>query len=65
MKKYRRHAAVLIMVVAAIITPADVLSMLAAAVPLFLLYEFSVFVCAFVFKRMEKDKMTTDIVKSN
>ncbi|MDL1913204.1 MAG: preprotein translocase subunit TatC [Bergeyella sp.] len=44
LKTYRRHAIVLIMVVAAIVTPADVMSMLAAAFPLLLLYEFSIFV---------------------
>ena len=50
---YRRHAIVLIMVVAAIITPADVFSMLAAAVPLLLLYEFSVLMCKRVYKRIQ------------
>lgn len=46
LRKYRRHALVGILVVAAIITPADPLSMLIAAAPLYLLYELSVFVCA-------------------
>ena len=45
LKKYRRHAIVAIMVVAAIITPADPFSMLIAAAPLYLLYELSVLVC--------------------
>ena len=46
LRKYRRHALVVILVVAAIITPADPVSMLIAAAPLYLLYELSVFVCA-------------------
>lgn len=46
LRKYRRHALVGILVVAAIITPADPVSMLIAAAPLYLLYELSVFVCA-------------------
>lgn len=45
LRKYRRHAIVSILVIAAIITPADPLSMLIAAAPLYLLYEFSVIVC--------------------
>lgn len=45
LKKYRRHAIVAILVVAAIITPADPFSMLIAAAPLYLLYELSVLVC--------------------
>ncbi|THV63431.1 twin-arginine translocase subunit TatC [Chryseobacterium candidae] len=54
MKTYRRHAIVLIMVVAAIITPADVLSMLMAALPLLILYEFSIMMCTFTYKKVQK-----------
>lgn len=55
LKTYRRHAIVLIMVVAAIVTPADVLSMMAAALPLLILYEFSVFMSNRVYKRLQKE----------
>ncbi|MGG5207886.1 twin-arginine translocase subunit TatC [Chryseobacterium sp. MIQD13] len=54
MKTYRRHAIVLIMVVAAIITPADVLSMLMAAFPLLILYEFSIVMCSVTYKKVQK-----------
>lgn len=54
LKTYRRHAIVLIMVVAAIVTPADVFSMLAAAFPLLILYEFSVLMSNRIYKRMQK-----------
>ena len=54
LRTYRRHAIVLIMTVAAIVTPADVLSMLAAAFPLLILYEFSVMLSARVYKRVQK-----------
>ena len=54
MKTYRRHAIVLIMVVAAIITPADVLSMLMAAFPLLILYEFSIIMCNITYKKVKK-----------
>lgn len=54
MKTYRRHAIVLIMVVAAIITPADVLSMVMAALPLLLLYEFSIVMCGYTYKKVQK-----------
>ena len=63
LKTYRRHAIVLIMVVAAIITPADVLSMLAAALPLLLLYELSILMSSFVYKKNQKQNQTTDLVK--
>ena len=45
LKKYRRHAVVVILIIAAIITPADPFSMLVAAAPLFILFEVSVFAC--------------------
>jgi sec-independent protein translocase protein TatC len=54
MRTYRRHAIVLIMVVAAIITPADVLSMIMAAFPLLLLYEFSILMCSYTYKKVQK-----------
>lgn len=45
MKKYRKHAIVAILCIAAIITPADPFSMMIAAAPLLLLYEASVLFC--------------------
>ena len=63
LKTYRRHAIVLIMVVAAIITPADVLSMMAAALPLVLLYEISIIMSNVIFKKMQRKLATGDIIK--
>ena len=45
LRKYRRHAIVAVLIVSAIITPADPGSMLILAAPLYLLYEFSIFIC--------------------
>lgn len=46
LKKYRRHAVVVILVVAAILTPTgDPFTMLVVAGPLYLLYEFSILIC--------------------
>jgi len=63
LRTYRRHAIVLIMVVAAIITPADVLSMMAAAFPLILLYELSVIMSSMIHKKMLKKNLSKDIAK--
>lgn len=60
MRTYRRHAIVLIMVVAAIITPADVLSMMMAAIPLLLLYEFSILMSAYTFKKIQNRNLEVD-----
>lgn len=63
LKTYRRHAIVVIMVVAAIITPADVLSMMAAAMPLVILYEMSIWMSIYVSKKIEKQEKA--LAKSN
>lgn len=50
MRTYRRHAVVIIMVVGAIITPPDVMSQILISLPLYLLYELSIFISAKVNK---------------
>ena len=52
LKTYRRHAAVVIVIVAGIITPPDAFSQILVALPLFGLYEVSIIVS----KRVEKKK---------
>jgi sec-independent protein translocase protein TatC len=52
MRKYRKHAVVVILIVGAVITPSpDVTSQMVVAVPMYLLYELSVFVSAWVIKK--------------
>lgn len=57
MRKYRKHAIVIILVLAAIITPPDVFSQILVTLPLLVLYEVSIFIAARVIrKRKEADK---------
>lgn len=59
MRKYRRHAVVVILIIAAIITPSpDISSQVLVAIPLYLLYEISIFVSASVVRSQQK-KITT------
>jgi sec-independent protein translocase protein TatC len=52
MRKYRKHALVIILIAAAIITPSpDVTSQMIVAVPMYLLYEISVFISVWVIKK--------------
>lgn len=52
MRKYRKYAVVIILIAAAIITPSpDVTSQMIVAVPMYLLYEISIFVSAYVIKK--------------
>jgi sec-independent protein translocase protein TatC len=53
----RKYAVVIILIVAAFITPSpDWMSQLIVFIPLFLLYELSILVSARVFKKLEKDQ---------
>jgi sec-independent protein translocase protein TatC len=56
MKKYRKHAIVVIFIVAAIITPPDVFSQTLVAIPLLILYEVSILISSRVMKQKEKDR---------
>lgn len=56
MRTYRKHAMVIILIVAAVITPSpDVTSQLLVAFPLYLLYELSIFVSMYVVRKAEKE----------
>jgi sec-independent protein translocase protein TatC len=58
MRDYRRHAFVVILIIAAIITPSpDPFSMMIVAIPLYALYEISIFVSARVEKNRLKDEL--------
>ena len=57
---YRKHAYVLLLLLAAIITPPDVFSMLLVSGPLILLYELGVFLS----KRIEKKKVNEELLEA-
>jgi sec-independent protein translocase protein TatC len=51
LRTYRKHAIVIILVLAAIITPPDPISQTIIAIPLYLLYEISIFISAIELRR--------------
>ena len=51
---YRKHALVVILVIAAIITPSDVMSMMIASLPLLILYELSIYITKYVYNKQLK-----------
>jgi sec-independent protein translocase protein TatC len=55
LKKYRKHALVVVLIVAAIITPPDVASQIIVAIPIVILYEVSIKVSKFVIKKQQKN----------
>ena len=56
MRTYRRHAVVVILILAAVITPtSDVTTLIMVAFPLYVLYEISILVSAYVLKEKLKN----------
>ena len=52
--KYRKYALVLVLVLAAIITPPDVASQIIVAIPIVILYQVSIFISRIVVKNQNK-----------
>ncbi|MCF6297369.1 MAG: twin-arginine translocase subunit TatC, partial [Flavobacteriaceae bacterium] len=63
LKKYRKYALVILLILAAVITPPDVISQVIVAIPMIILYEVSIKISRIVIKRQEKEKLKTEIKK--
>ncbi len=55
LKKYRKHALVLVLILSAIITPPDVASQVIVSIPILILYEISIHISRFVLKKQQKN----------
>jgi sec-independent protein translocase protein TatC len=51
LKKYRKMALVIVLILSAVITPPDVASQIIVAIPVLVLYQVSIYISAFVIKR--------------
>ena len=60
MVKVRSYAILLIFIIAAVITPPDVLSQIMVALPMLALYQVSIWMSAIVYKRKAKDEQLED-----
>jgi sec-independent protein translocase protein TatC len=56
LRKYRKYGIVIILIIAAIVTPPDVVSQIMVAIPMMLIYEVSIFISAYVVKNKKKDE---------
>ncbi len=54
MRKYRKYALVLVLILSAIITPPDLASQIIVAIPVLILYEISIYISKFVLKKQER-----------
>jgi sec-independent protein translocase protein TatC len=57
MKKYRKHAILIILIVSAVVTPPDVFSMILMSIPLLGLYEVSIVISARVHKKRQAQEL--------
>jgi sec-independent protein translocase protein TatC len=62
MKRYRRHAIVAILILGALLTPPDPISQILIAIPLFGLYQISIFISAAVLRKQRQKEQK--IIKS-
>jgi len=63
LKKYRKYALVLVLILAAIITPPDIISQVIVAIPMIILYEVSIKISKYIIKKQEREK-NKEVVKS-
>ncbi|MDX1543422.1 MAG: twin-arginine translocase subunit TatC [Christiangramia sp.] len=54
LKKYRKYALVIVLILSAIITPPDIVSQIIVAIPVLILYEVSIFISQFIYKIEQK-----------
>lgn len=64
LKKGRRYAVIAILVISAFITPSDPFSMLVLALPLYVLYEFSILICKEKAEDTEEEEETEETQSS-
>lgn len=57
MRSYRKHAIIVILIIGAFVTPSpDAISLMVVSVPLYILYESSIFVSAYVIRKKRKEE---------
>ncbi len=57
LKRYRKHALVLVLILSAVITPPDIVSQIIVAIPILVLYEVSIFISKVVLKNERKKEL--------
>ena len=60
LRKYRKHALVIVLILAAVITPPDIISQVIVAIPILILYEVSIQISKIVLKRELKREQEND-----
>ena len=61
LRKYRKYALVIVLVLSAVITPPDIVSQIIVAIPVLILYEVSIIISKFMYKKEEEKTHTQRI----
>jgi sec-independent protein translocase protein TatC len=56
LKTYRKYALVLVLILAAVITPPDIISQIIVAIPMIVLYEVSIKISKFIIRKQKKEE---------
>jgi sec-independent protein translocase protein TatC len=59
LRKYRKYAIVIVLIIAAIVTPPDVVSQITVSIPMLLIYEGSIWISVFVEKNKKTNEQTS------
>lgn len=59
LKKYRKHSFIAVLILAAIITPPDLITQIIVAIPIVLLYEFGIIIAKRIEKKRYKDSISS------
>ncbi len=57
LRKYRKYALVLVLILAALITPPDVISQVIVAIPMLILYEISIRISKYIIDKEKKEEL--------
>jgi sec-independent protein translocase protein TatC len=60
LKEYRKYALVMVLVLAALITPPDIISQVIVAIPMIILYEISIKISRYIIRKQEKEEIEED-----
>jgi sec-independent protein translocase protein TatC len=59
LRTYRKYAIVIVLIIAAIVTPPDVVSQITVAIPMLIIYEASIWISAIVVRNKKRDEQTS------
>jgi sec-independent protein translocase protein TatC len=57
LRKYRKFALIIVLILSAVITPPDIVSQIIVAIPILILYEASIFISKIVINNQKREEL--------